>query len=197
MTDQTTLAVYNAKVSEYQELTQSKEEGEDLTQFMSAIPPGGYVLDFGCGPGQSAATMRSHGFLTDAVDASSAMVAFANENFDIHARLGTFNELCAIETYDGVWANFSLLHATATDFPNILKAIHTALKPNGVLHLGMKTGEGAHRDDIGRFYTFYTETELQEHLHAVGFTVQNTRTGMGRGLAGTLDAWVTILSVAS
>jgi len=61
----------------------------------------------------------------------------------------------------------------------------------------MKTGEGAHRDDIGRFYTFYTETELQEHLHAVGFTVQNTRTGMGRGLAGTLDAWVTILSVAS
>jgi len=64
-----------------------------------------------------------------------------------------------------VWANFSLLHATAEEFPTILKAIHTALKPDGALHLGMKTGEGARRDDIGRFYTFYTESQLEEHLH--------------------------------
>ena len=195
MTDEATLDVYNAKVSEYQALPPSDEEGVALTQFMSVVKPNGYVLDLGCGPGRSAATLSRHGFLTDPVDASPAMVALANENADINARLCTFNELRAIETYDGVWANFSLLHATAEEFPTILKAIHTALKPDGALHLGMKTGEGARRDDIGRFYTFYTESQLEEHLNTAGFKVQNSSTGIDKGLAGTLDPWVTLLAV--
>lgn len=195
MSDETTLAVYNAKVSDYQQLSPSDSENQSFEQFMSAVPTGGYVLDLGCGPGKSAAKLRSNGYLTDAVDASSAMVEFANKEFDINARLGSFNELCALETYDGVWANFSLLHATADDFPHILEAIHTSLKPGRPLHLGMKIGEGARRDDLGRFYTYYTQSQLEEHLDTAGFKVRSARTGIDRGLAGTLDPWITLLSV--
>ncbi len=194
MTDETTIAVYNEKVGDYQKMVENLSAGVALDEFMAALPDKGYVMDLGCGPGNSAALMRNNGFLLDAVDASPAMVALANESFDLNARLSTFNEVKALETYDGIWANFSLLHATAEDFPSILKAIHRALKPNGAFHIGMKTGEGAQRDALGRFYTFYSTQNLTELLGDTGFTIQSVRTGIDPGLAGTNDPWVTLLS---
>jgi len=44
MTDEATLDVYNAKVSEYQALPPSDEEGVALTQFMSVVKPNGYKM---------------------------------------------------------------------------------------------------------------------------------------------------------
>lgn len=192
MADETTIAVYNAKVDDYDKMVKNLEEGIALTEFIEALPANGYVLDLGCGPGKSAAIMQQHGLSVDPVDASPAMIKLANETFDLNARLSTFNELQSVDTYDGVWANFSLLHATAAEFPKILNAIHTALKPAGLLHLGMKTGEGAHRDALGRFYTYYSNDELHEHLNQSGFSVQSVRTGIDPGLAGTLDPWITL-----
>ena len=49
-----------------------------------------------------------------------------------------FNELSDINLYDGVWANFSLLHAPRSEMlPNLIR-IHRALKKKGYLHLGLK-----------------------------------------------------------
>lgn len=195
MTDDRTVEVYNAKAEDYNQMTQNSAEAQALTEFITAIPINGYVLDLGCGPGKSSALMREQGLRVDAVDASPAMVKLANNSFNLNARLGTFNDLESFDEYDGVWANFSLLHATATEFPQILRSIHAALKPDGLLHLGMKTGTGAKRDHLGRFYTYYSRDELDEHLNQVGFRIQAARTGTDPGLAGTNDPWVTLRSV--
>ena len=152
------------------------------------------VLDLGCGPAQASVVMRDHGFTVDPVDASPGMVKLANETHDIHARLATFDDLDAVETYDGVWANFSLLHARREQVPLHVSAIHRALKPEGIFHIGMKTGEGERRDHLGRRYSFFSEAALRGMLEASGFTVLAASTGRDKGLAGSVDPWVTLLS---
>jgi len=99
-----------------------------------------------------------------------------------------------VEIYHGIWANFSLLHAKRSDLPGHLDAITTALKPNGLFHIGMKTGTGAKRDGIDRFYTYYEEEELVRYLKEAGLDVFQRSTGAEKGLAGTLDPWVIMLA---
>ena len=64
------------------------------------------------------------------------------EGVRIDARLARFDELDAVARYDGIWANFSLLHAPRAEMPGNLARISRALRPGGWLHLGLKLGQG-------------------------------------------------------
>jgi len=193
--DAGTLAAYAARAGDYAARFASARPDADLVAFIDALSAGGRVLDLGCGPGSASAHMRAAGLNPDPVDASPEMVALANATFDIGARAGLFEELDAVAAYDGVWANFSLLHAPRAALPGHLVAIARALKPGGVLHLGMKTGAGEARDALGRFYAFVSVEELQELLAAAGLRVVALREGAERGLAGTLDPFVVCRAV--
>jgi SAM-dependent methyltransferase len=190
MVDARTIALYNQKVDDYAAFTDDAGPDRHLREFIALIPQGGAVLDLGCGPAQASAHMRDAGLAPDPVDASSGMVALANEKFDIGARLGTFDDIDDTAAFDGVWANFCLLHADRADLPKYLKAIATALKPNGTFHIGMKTGTGAGRDEIDRFYTYVDVKELQDMLTTAGLTVNYTKEGEGPGLAGNVEPFV-------
>ena len=104
----------------------------------------------------------------------------------------TFDDIDAEAAYDGVWANFSLLHAPRADLPRHLAALHRALRPDGLLHIGMKIGTGEGRDRLGRLYTYVTVDELRALVEEAGFDVLTTDEGDERGLAGTVDPYVTL-----
>jgi SAM-dependent methyltransferase len=190
--DPRTIAVYDAKAGDYADRFASTEPDRHLSAFIAALPRGAHVLDLGCGPGTASAFLRAAGHVPDPVDASAAMVSMANEHHDIGARLATFDDVEAVAQYDGVWANFSLLHAPRADLPRHLAALHRALKPGGLLHLGMKTGTGEARDGLDRLYSYYSVAELHGMLANAGFTVTATSEGRERGLAGTDDPFVII-----
>jgi len=65
-----------------------------------------------------------------------------------------------------------------------------ALRPQGVFHIGMKTGEGRSRDPIGRLYTYVTEEGLRQIIQTAGLNVFAHWAGTGVGLAGTDDPYV-------
>jgi len=138
--------------------------------------------------------MSKAGLNVDPVDASPEMVRLANETLNIGARVATFDDLATKEQYDGIWANFSLLHAKREAFPGHIGQIHKALKPDGLFHIGMKLGGEEKRDRLGRFYTYYKDDELLEFLNAAGFETLSTKTGEEKGLAGDIDPWITVLS---
>lgn len=192
MSDDPTIKVYDAKAEEYAALVTRGKSDADLDAFMAAVTPGGRVLDLGCGPGNSAAVVQTAGFAVDAMDAAPRMVELARATYGIEVTLATFHDLDVVAQYDGIWANFSLLHAPKADFPGHLARIHHALKPGGVLHLGMKTGTGERVDSIGRFYAYYEENELTALLNGAGFTPAATRRGTGKGLSGASDPFVII-----
>lgn len=193
MVDQETVAVYDAKVAEYADAVSSAEPDQDLRAFMDALPTVAKVLDLGCGTGNSSAMMREAGFNPDPVDASAGMVAHAREIYGLDARQMTFDELDAEAAYDGVWANFSLLHAPRADLPRHVGAIATALKPGGHFHIGMKTGEDEKRDGIGRKYTYVTVPELRDLFARAGFEVIRERLGADKGLDGVVADWAVML----
>jgi len=195
-TDADTIAVYNARAAEYGRMTENLHELPALKAFANALPTGARVLDLGCGPGLYAARLAQAGFHVDALDASAEMVSLAAKQPGVVARQASFDDLEATGIYDGIWANFSLLHAPRSAFARHLGALQRACKPDAKLHIGMKLGTGEGYDSLGRFYTYYAENELEGHLASAGFTITNRTHGRGRGLAGTLSDWITILAHA-
>ncbi|MGB5212809.1 MAG: class I SAM-dependent methyltransferase [Anderseniella sp.] len=192
MIDDETISAYNNQVEAYADLTRSTSTDPLLVAFMTHVVLGGHILDLGCGPANAAAEMREHNFEVDAVDASPEMVRLANKTHDIGARLATFDDIDGYDTYDGIWANFSLLHAPVEDFPRHLNALYRALKPGGHFHIGMKLGTGSARDKLGRHYSYYSQSELSDLLNTAGFVVVTASTGEDLGLAGDIEAWIAL-----
>jgi SAM-dependent methyltransferase len=192
MIDRETISVYDDRAGEYAKLLNKQAPDAQLVAFMRLLPGGAQVLDLGCGPATTSAHLRDAFFRPDPVDASAGMVMLANETFDINARVMTFDEIDMDGAYDGVWANFSLLHAPRTDLGRHLAAIAKALLPARIFSIGMKTGVVEARDRIGRMYTYATIPELSGLLVDAGFSILAVDEGEGVGLAGHVDPWVVI-----
>ena len=189
--DTETLKTYGTMADEYAAVNAGRDEPL-LTAFIGQLANGAHVLDLGCGPGKEAALMATAGMRVDAVDASPEMVALANAHPGVTARVATFDQITGTDIYDGIWANFSLLHAPRTAMPGHLAALKQALKPGGVLHIALKLGDGTHRDTLGRAYTYYTETELTNLLQKAGFTPVSSAFGSGTGLDGQIADWIAV-----
>ena len=124
------------------------------------------------------------------------MVAIAKKQYNIDAKQLRFDQLEAVNTYDGIWANFSLLHAPIAEMPDNLSRIHRALKKNGLLHLGLKVGDGEKRDHLGRQYSYFQPDTLNHLLIDAGFTPASQRLGSEVGLAGTNDPFMIVTANA-
>lgn len=188
--------MYNEKAGEYAEkFCQGVKSDRHLDAFLARLPLNASLHDLGCGPGRSSLVMARAGHTVLATDASKEMVKIANAQDGVTAYLATFDDIDGDAIYDGVYANFSLLHADRESLPRYLNAIAKSLKPGGAFHIGMKIGTGTKRDPIGRRYTFVTEQELVMLLEGVGLTPVYTQTGEEVGLAGTLDPWIVMQAV--
>ena len=196
MADQKTIDAYNGQVDTYLKMVGELKVDPILLRFIDRLRVNDYVLDLGCGPALASAVMRDKGLRVDPVDAAEAMVQLANDKFNIGARQAQFNDIDAIGIYHGVWANFSLLHAQTQDLATILLALHRALKPQGLLHLGMKLGEGSKRDKYGRYYAYYSQAELELYLNDAGFDLVHAELGEARGMAGDMEPWIALTGVA-
>lgn len=193
MSDPKTLAIYAAQSEKYAELTDSLSKVDpQLQRFIAGIPSGGRVLDLGCGPGASAGRMAAAGLVVEAWDPVPEMLDLARRFAGVTVRQAGFADLTALDSYDGIWANFSMLHMPRADWPDIISAIARALRPGGLFHIGTKLGTGEHRDAIGRMYTYVTEEELGDLLRAAGMQPEYTDHGRDAGLSGELADWIVV-----
>ena len=64
--------------------------------------------------------------------------------------------------------------------------------PVDIFHIGMKLGTGSVRDRLGRHYSYYSQSELTEHLNKAGFVVDDASTGKDMGLAGDVEPWIVL-----
>ncbi|MEZ7812590.1 MAG: class I SAM-dependent methyltransferase [Paracoccaceae bacterium] len=191
--DTETIQVYETLSEKYSQLSGAKRPIFEVS-FIDKMPPNGKVLDLGCGHGAAAANFVSKGLRVEAWDASKSMQLLAQRLFNLNVTLKTFEDLTSIRDYDGIYANFSLLHAPKDDFIRHLSFIHKALKVNGVFHLALKLGEGSHRDELGRFYSYYQESELCRSLMKAGFWVKDKFEGEHKGLTGKVEPWIALQS---
>ena len=136
---------------------------ENQDRFSSYIPEGGYILDFGCGSGRDTKYFIEKGFQVDAMDGSEKMCEIAYKNTGLEVKKLLFNELDAINTYDGIWACSSILHLTVDELSDVFTKMIRAIKPDGYIYTSFKYGEfQGYRGD--RYYTDFTEKSFNDFI---------------------------------
>lgn len=130
-------AVYAEKYFDYY-----KHNLEQLKRFTALLPTNARVLDAGSGPGGVSEFLRDRGFQVVGVDNSPAMVALARERVhDVDFVEGDMRELALEdESFDGILADYSLIHIPKKDLPKVLAEFNRVLKQAGVVYISMYEG---------------------------------------------------------
>lgn len=164
--DKSTLDYYNSKAKDFATSTVDVNFADIQDIFLDYITPGGKILDFGCGSGRDTKYFLNKGYDVEATDGSEELCKIASEYTGVQVKQILFEELNAIEEYDGIWACASILHVEKGELPDILKKIAIATKIGGVVYTSFKYGnfEGIRN---GRFFTYLTEGSFGELLEAV------------------------------
>lgn len=138
--------------------------------FLAHVPPGGTVLDAGCGSGRDAAAFHAAGYQVTAFDGSAEMVRLAREHTGLPVQRMTFAEMSWEAAFDGIWASASLLHVPRPDLPAVIARFARALRPGGAWYVSMKHGTGERHVD-GRTFTDVTPDDLAHLVEAHGLEV--------------------------
>ena len=128
--DPATLAFYASEAPNYA-ASGPGGIGRHLDPFLERLAPGALVLELGCGSGRDAAHMEALGFSVEPSDGVPEMAAQAETRLGRPVRVMRFDELDAVEAYDGVVAAYSLLHVPRAGLVGILERVWRALKPGG------------------------------------------------------------------
>lgn len=189
--DQATYDFYQQRAPHYT-TSGAQAPSRHLDPFLARLDSGAVILEIGCGGGRDAAHMVARGFTVEATDGVPAMVAKANERFDLNARVMRFDQLNATEAYDAVWAHACLLHCPRNELPGVLTKIRTALRPNG-LHFAMyKLGDGEGRDLLGRLHNFPDPDWLRARYAEANLELIAEEIFPGQAADGTQRDWMAL-----
>ena len=136
------------------------------TRFLPHIPPGGHILDAGCGSGRDSLAFLERGYRVTAFDASPSLAALAERHSGQPVKVLRLQDLEWSQTFDGIWACASLLHVPAAELPDVMGRLARAMRTGGVLYASFKYGRGE-RECQGRRFTDLDQAGLQALLSQV------------------------------
>ncbi|MDO4479344.1 MAG: class I SAM-dependent methyltransferase [Lachnospiraceae bacterium] len=158
-----TLDYYNQNASAFTESTFHTDMHVLQDHFSSLLYRGASILDFGCGSGRDAKFFLEQGFAVEAVDGSAECVKLARELTGLDVKQLLFQELDAVESYDGIWACASILHLPKGELGAVLQKMAAALKDNGVIYTSFKYGD-FEGERNGRYFTDFTEEAFSQFI---------------------------------
>lgn len=159
----TTLTYYNQNALSFVEGTRDVDFKSIQDKFISRLPQGATILDFGCGSGRDTKYFLEQSFKVTATDGSEELCKMASEYTGIPVKQMLFLELDEEDVYDGIWACSSILHCSYEDLVVVMQKICRALKNNGVLYTSFKYGTFS-GDRNGRYFTDMIENSFKELL---------------------------------
>ena len=146
-----TIDYYNKHAEEFTASTFEVDMESLYQPFLVELQEGARILDVGCGPGRDTLAFKNKGYQVDAIDYSEELVKKATQLTGIPVRLQSFYEIDADQAYDGIWACASLLHCERTRLKEVIGKLLSALKPNGMLYMSFKYGNGDRQKDGRQF----------------------------------------------
>jgi SAM-dependent methyltransferase len=147
-----------------------------LARFCAGLPPGGAVLDLGCGPGHTIARhLAGRGFRVTGVDSAPAMIElFARNLPDQEALVGDMRTLDLGRAFAGVLAWDSFFHLAHDAQRAMFPVFRRHAAPAGRL---LFTSGPAHGEAVGEFegeplyHASLAPEESRARLAANGFEV--------------------------
>ena len=128
------------------------------------------ILDFGCGPGRDLKSLARLGHRAIGLEGASAFAAMARSDSGCEVWQQDFLKLELPAAYfDGIFANASLFHVPTQELPRVLKQLHAALKPGGVLFSSNPRGQNEENWRSGRYGAYHDLPAWRAYLTAAGF----------------------------
>ena len=167
-----TLAFYEQRAEEFRAGTLDHDVRQNidaLLRHIEATPP--YVLlDFGCGPGRDLAAFKALGHTAIGLDGAPQFAAMARAHSGCEVLQQDFLGLdLPGQRFHGIFANASLFHVPAQELPRVLRQLHAALKPRGVLFSSNPRGGNEEGWNHGRYGAYHDLEGWRRYLADAGF----------------------------
>lgn len=166
MRNSNTLDYYDNHSDEFYKNTVDVEFAATQQRFLQKLKKGSTILDFGCGSGRDTLYFFEQGYHVDAIDGSVELCRLASEYTGIKVKNMLFQELSAVEQYDGIWACSSILHLPSETLTEVMGKMQIALKKKGIIYTSFKYGIFAGERN-GRYFTDMTEETFAEFLNGI------------------------------
>jgi len=163
-----TLRHYDENAASFWEGTCDHDVSQNYEAFLSTLPQGKKlnILELGCGPGRDVLFFKKLGHEVEGLDGSIELCKMARSYTGCTIYQQDFLELnLQSEKYHGIFANASLFHVPRQEMVRVLKDLHSALKPEGILFSSNPRGdvEGWMGNRYGTYMEFsYFEGVLQK-----------------------------------
>ncbi|MEO8938821.1 MAG: class I SAM-dependent methyltransferase [Burkholderiaceae bacterium] len=168
----TTLSHYEQNAAAYAEGSRDHDVSQNIAVLLKHIdgPQPWTLLDFGCGPGRDLKTLAATGHIAVGLDGSAAFVRMAREATGLEVLHQNFLALdLPPARFDGIFANASMQHVPRSALPDVLKRLHAALKPRGVLLASIPRGDNEEGWSGVRYSAFHDLDGWRGFLSSAGF----------------------------
>ena len=167
-----TLGHYQSRAEAFWEGTRNHDVAQNIDALLRHIrgTPPFTVLDFGCGPGRDLRAFVERGHRAIGLEGAQALAEMARRHSGCEVWQQDFLRLLLPVThFDGIFANASLFHVPRQELPRVLRALHSTLKPGGVLFSSNPRGENQESINGERYGAYYDLTTWRDYVADAGF----------------------------
>jgi SAM-dependent methyltransferase len=167
-----TLDHYNQRADDFRDGTRDHDVSQNIEALLQHLdgPPPFSILDFGCGPGRDLKAFAERGHRAVGLDGSARFVAMARDYSGCEVLHQGFLKLdLPVAAFDGVFANAALFHVPGQELPRVLRELHAALRPRGVLFASNPHGDNTEGWNRGRYGAYHDLARWRGYLSAAGF----------------------------
>ena len=157
-----TINYYNQNAENFIANTQNADMHPTQERFLRLLDANTSILD----SGRDTKYFLEKGYQVTATDGSSELCRLASEFTGIKVKEMLFQELDAMNQYDGIWACSSILHLPKKELLPVIQKMCEALKDNGIIYTSFKYGD-FEGERNGRYFTDFTEKTFREYIEKV------------------------------
>ena len=163
---------YQEQAAAYYDSTVKIDPTSFLEPLANRLQPGAQILDIGCGSGRDLKWFREKGFAATGFERSPELARRARRFSGCPVIEGDFTTYDFSQlSCDAITLIGALVHLPETELAPTLRRITRALKPEGLLYLTLKEGNGRQTAPDGRVFTLWPENNLRQVFTTLDFTI--------------------------
>lgn len=163
---------YQENYEAYHEQTFSIDPASFLLPLVRYLPPGGSVLDVGCGSGRDMRWLKDRGFRPTGFERSRGLAELAREHSGCPVLEGDFEAYdFSVVNVDAILLVGSLVHVPHERFSKTLSDIAQGLHPEGHVLLTLKEGVQTREGEGGRVFYPWEDGALRAVFETLDLTI--------------------------